>query len=202
MTEPDYFTLAELRALPDVSNTSKYSNARCLAVAAYFTSIIEREVGCAFIERTVTDELHDGGSDAIALDKGYVRSVTSATENGVAVTDYLVAPRGGVLIRMSSATSGVPIRWASGTLNVSVTYKHGFSAVAPDDIKEQAMKATRAHLMATASSSSQAERQTSLSTDMGVVGFVVAGPNRPTGYPELDAVINGYKATLDVLGFA
>lgn len=202
MTEPDYFTLAELRTLPDVSNTTKYPNARCLAVAAYFVGVIEREVGAAFIERTVTNELHDGGDYEIALDKAYVRSVTSATENGVAVSDYMIADKGGVLVRMASATSGSKIRWARGIRNVSVTYKHGYSAVAPDDIKEQAMKATRMHLMATSATNWQADRQTSLSTDMGVVGYVVAGPDRPTGYPELDAVINGYKRKLDVLGFA
>lgn len=202
MAEPDYFTLAELRALPDVSNASKYPDSRVLDVAAQFVAIIEREVGVAFIARTVTAERHDGGTDEITLNRGYVRSITSATENGVAVSDTLTADAGGVLLRFSGANGGTPISWASGRRNVSVTYVHGYSAAPPADIKAQALKATRLELMATAATNGMNDRQTSLSTEQGVIGFIVAGPDRPTGYPQLDAVIKGWQARLDVLGFA
>lgn len=200
MADPEYFTLAELRALPDMSDTTKYPEARCLSAAAKFVAIIEREVGTSFIARTVTSERHDGGDYEIALDHGYVQSVTSATEGGVAVTDTLVVDRGGVLLRMSSA--GQRVRWASGRRNVAVTYQRGYSSSPPADIKEQAMQATRLHLMSTSSTNWANSRQTSLSTDMGVLGFVVAGSDRPTGYPELDAVIVGWRDRLNVLGFA
>lgn len=202
MAQPDYFTLAEVRALPDVSNAGKYSDERVLDVAAQFVAIIEREVGVAFVERTVTAERHDGGTDEIALHHGYVRSVDSATENGVTVTDTLSADAGGVLLRFSGANGGTPISWASGRRNVSVTYTHGYADTVPADIKAQTLKAVRLELMATSSTNSTSARQTSLSTESGVLGFVVAGPDRPTGYPELDAVIAGWRSRLDVLGFA
>jgi hypothetical protein len=195
---PDYFTLPELRALPDVSNETKYPNARCEAAAAKFVDIIEREVGTSFITRTITGERHNGGGSAIVLKRPFARSITSATENGAAVTDELVV-EDGVLYRLSG---GYPVPWRSGILNVSVTYTSGYSSTPPADIKEQALQATRLHLMATAATNWANSRQTSMSNEQGVIGFVVAGPDRPTGYPELDAVINGWKAKLDVFGFA
>lgn len=198
---PDYFTLDELRALPDVSNATKYPNDRVEEIAAQFVEIIEREVGTSFIARTVDDELHDGGGYEITLDAGYVipGSTITATEDGVAVTDDLIADRGGILVRYSD---GSKVRWARGVRNIAVTYEAGYSATPPADIKAQALKATRLELMATTSTNWSSDRQTSLSTDMGVVGFVVAGPDRPTGYPQLDAVINGWRDKLNVLGFA
>jgi hypothetical protein len=97
---PEYFTLAELRTLPDMSSES---DSRIEAAAAWAVGIIEREVGTSFVARTVTGEIHDGGTDAIVLDRPYVLSVTSATENGAAVTDTLRV-RDGIVRRFSGAT--------------------------------------------------------------------------------------------------
>ena len=33
------------------------------------------------------------------------------------------------------------------------------------------------------------DRRTSLSTEQGTVSYVIAGEDRPTGYPDVDAVI-------------
>lgn len=197
---PEYFTLAELRAMPDMSSATAYPPTRVETAAAYIVGVIEREVGTSFIPRTVVDEVHDGGTSAIALQSGHVLSVTSAKENGVAVTDTLLV-RNGVLLRVSG-TNNTPIRWAAGYANVKVTYGSGYSTSPPADVKEMALKGTRAHLLANASDSQMNDRRTSLNTDMGVIQFVVAGEGRPTGYPEVDAMILGWKARLDVFGFA
>lgn len=194
---PDYFTLLELRALPDVSNTTKYPNDRVEAVAAKFVEIIEREVGTAFIERLAT-ETYDGGEWAIVPMKAHPREIVAATENGVDITAS-VAVKDGTLVKLSGYSLS---RWASGVQNIEVTYSYGYAAEPPADIKEQALQATRLHLMSTSSTNWQNSRQTSMSTEMGVLGFVVAGPDRPTGYPELDAVIIGWRDRLNVYGFA
>lgn len=197
MTEPDYFTLDELRAMPDLSSDTKYPPERCLLAAAYIVGVIEREVGTSFIERTETDEAHDGGVGPIMLDYPHVRQVVSATENGTTVTEPL-ASVGGVLYRGS--TAGSP--WLPGLGNILVTYKRGYSATPPADIKEMALKGTRAHLLSTAATSSMADRQTTLVNETGTSTFVVAGEKRPTGYPDVDAAILGWKDRLDVHGFA
>jgi len=199
----DYFTEAELRALPQMSDTVTYTTARVEAAAAHITSIIEREVGTSFISRTVTAEIHDGGEDAIVLRKPYVISVTSATEDGVAVTDTLRA-KSGILRRFSSSTSFTPIVWTTGTGNVSVTYQAGYTALAdiPKDVKEAAMKGTRAYLLETNSNAAIDDRRTSMNTEMGTINYVIAGEDRPTGYPQVDAVILAWKARLNNYGFA
>jgi hypothetical protein len=198
---PDYFTLAELDALPNMTE-GRYSTARKEAAAAYVVGIIERVVGTSFVARTVTDERHDGGCDAIVLNSAHVLSVTSATEDGAAVTDTLRA-QGGVLRRFSGATSFTPVRWSTGVGNVLVTYQSGYSATVPDDVKEAALQATRWRLMATNSNSDLNARQTSITNEMGgTVNFAVAGTDRPTGYPDVDAVILGWRDELDVFGFA
>lgn len=200
MTEPDYFLLADFRQLPDVSNATKYPDALVLAAAAYITAIIEREVGTSFVARTVTAEIHDGGCDAVVLKSSFVRSVTSASVDGVAVTNDLRAPSG--VLRQFSAGTYTPVVFASGTGNVSVTYQSGYSAAPPDDIKSAAMQATRARLMETSASASIDDRRTSLSNESGTVNFVIAGEGRPTGYPVVDEVIMGWKRKLNVFGFA
>lgn len=197
---PDYFTLAELNALPNMGE-ARYTAARKEAAAAYVVGIIEREVNTSFIARTITDELHDGGGYGILLEKPYVLSVTSATENGIAVTDILRA-RSGVLRRYATATSTTPSRWSDGIENVAVTYEAGYSETVPDDIKEAALQATRWRLIATNSNSDLNARQTSITNEMGgTVQYSVAGPDRPTGYPEVDAVIVGWRKRLNTVTY-
>lgn len=203
MADPEYFTLAELRALPQMGDTVTYTEARCLAAAAHITATIEREVGTSFIARTVTGEVHDGGCYGIVLNKAHVLSVTSATEDGAAVTDTLRV-KSGIVRRFPSASSFTPGYWSAGTGNVAITYQAGYCVLVdiPKDIKEAALKGTRAHLLASDSDALIDDRRTSLNTDQGTVNFVIAGPDRPTGYPEVDAAILGWKAKLDVYGFA
>ncbi len=198
---PEYFTLAELNALPNMGE-AKYTDARKEAAAAYVVGIIERVVKTSFVARTVTSERHDGGRDGIVLRNPHVISVTSATESGSAVTDTLRVVNG-VLRRFSSATSFTPVSWTPGTGNVLVTYQSGYSVAAPADIKEVALLATRWRLIASNSNSDMNARQTSMTNDMGgTTQYAVAGVDRPTGYPEVDAVIIGWRDRLTGYGFA
>lgn len=194
----EYFTLAELNALPNMAE-ARYSTARKEAAAAWAVGIIEREIETSFVARTVTDEPHDGGGYAIVLDTPHVLSVTSATENGAAVTDTLKV-RNGVVRRFGSATATTPGRWASGVQNVTVTYQAGYSTTVPSDVKEAALQATRWRLMATNSNSDMNARQTSVTNELGgTTTYAVAGPDRPTGYPEVDAVIVAWKRRLNTV---
>lgn len=197
---PEYFTLVELNALPNMGE-GRYSDARKEAAAAYVVGIIERVVKTSFIARTITGERHDGGSYGILLNKPYVLSVTSATENGVAVTDTLRATSG-ILRRFATASSTTPSRWSSGVENIAVTYQAGYSATVPSDIKEAALLATRWRLIASNSNSDMNARQTSMTNDMGgTTSYAVAGVDRPTGYPEVDAVIMGYARSLNTVTY-
>lgn len=197
----EYFTEAELRALPQMDNETKFTLARCEAAAAYIVAVIEREVGTSFISRTVTGQTYDGdGTSVLRLRTPHVLSVTSATVGGVAVTDTLTV-RGGLLRRYASGAS-VPGMWAKGLDNIAVTYASGYSSTVPADVKEAALKGTRAHLLSTMANSAMDDRRTSMTSDMGTVSFVVAGADRPTGYPDVDAVIMAWRKRLNVYGWA
>lgn len=192
---PDYFTLAEFRALPHMSDTDKYPDARIEATAAYVTAAIEREVGTSFIPRTVTGESHNG-SCLVVLNSPYVQSVTSATENGIAVPDTLTAPSG--ILQRFATGSYTPTGWSYGVGNISVTYVAGYSTTPPADIKEAAMQWTRWRLLATNSNAEMSARQTSQTNDMGTIQYAVAGPDHPSGYPEVDVVVVGWRERIRV----
>lgn len=201
MADPDYFTLTAFRDMADMSDATKYPDAVVEDAADYITGIVEREVGTSFVARTVT-ETYDGGGSAIVLRKPFVQSVTSATEDGVAVTDTLRAANG--VLRKYAAGTYTPLSWTSGVGNVSVTYVHGYSTLAtiPADIRGAVMQGVRARLMETSSTAGINDRRTSLTNEAGTVNFVVAGEGHPTGYPVVDEVIMGWKRKLDVFGFA
>lgn len=218
MADPDYFTIAEFRALPDMSDTDRYSDALVLLRAAEVTGIIEREVGTSFVARQVTDEPHNGGpvqplpgapgviaylplvgSYSIVLDSDYVQTgqPVTATENGDAVTDDLVVTHG-VLRRFSPGDRIYPLPWLPGTGNVLVSYVAGYSAQPPPDIKAAAMDGTRYRLLEKDSQAGIDARRTSTTTEMGTTTFVVAGEKRPTGYPDVDSVILGWARRLEI----
>lgn len=194
MADPEYFTLAELRALPQMSDTDLYSEARCLAAAAHVTSVIERVVGTSFVARTVTGEVHDGGCYEIFLTHAWALSVTSATENGVTVTDTLRL-RDQRVLRYATGTY-TPRSWRAGFDNVAITYQSGYSATPPADVKEAALQATKLRLIETNSNAAPMGRQSNLNTDAGSYTFPPASADRPFGQPEIDSVILGWRDQL------
>lgn len=196
-----YFTEAELRDLPQMDDAIKYTAARVTAARNWIESVIERNVGTSFEARTVTDEIHNGGVYSIALHKPFILSVTSATENGVAVTDTL-SVKGGVLQRYATGATS-PTLWASGCRNIKVTYQAGYSAAPPADLKEAALSAARDWLLRRYGQQGVSDRALSLQTEMGSTVYATASEKhgRPTGIPDVDVVIMGYVNELDVYGF-
>lgn len=191
----EYFTENEFRALPDMDDATAYPDAAIEAAEAYIVGVIEREVGTSFIGRTVTGEKHDGGVYSIPLNAARVLSVTSVTQNGVAVSGSELNLDGSILERFAvGATS--PSLWATGRRNISVTYSSGYSSTPPADVKSAAMYGTRARLLEKSAATGMDERRTSLNTDMGVINYTVAGQDNPTGYPQVDAVILGWRRAL------
>lgn len=193
---PDYFTLAELRALPHMGDVVKYPDDRVEAAAAYIVGIIEREVGTSFVARTVT-ETFNGGCSKVVLDNASVQSITSVTVSGTPLTLGNVHERGGVVTYIIGNAKQF---FSVGYDNVVVVYEAGYSSTPPPDIKEAALKGTRAHLLATAQNTAMDDRRTTLTTEGGTVAFTVAGKDQPTGYPEVDATILAWRDT--EVGFA
>lgn len=200
MADPDYFTLAEFRLLPDMGSSTTYSDDQILAAAAYFTAIVEREIGEPFIPRTFTETLSGAGAYGLVLGQSHVRSIGSLTVGGTTVDTSLIDTFGGVLRYKANLYAG-PV-WTPGVANVVVTYVAGRYSAAPADIKDAVMWATRDRLLGQSDQNGVDIRRTSLATDMGTVSYVLPGEKRPTGYPELDALIASYVRTTPSFGFA
>lgn len=195
----DYFTLEELRAEPDVASTERYPDDRVTAAGEYVQGIIEGACQTSFVAREVTETLDGTGATRLMLSTPFVLAVNSVTIDGVACTDEFTVSHG-VLERRTVGTF-TPLVWTRGRRNIVVNYDAGYSATPPADIKGAALQATRARLLATSDYSVINDRQTSLTTELGTIGFVVAGEDRPTGYPEVDAVINRWAKKLNTVTF-
>lgn len=194
----EYFTEAELRALPQMSDTTRYPLARVDGVAAFVVSRIEGFVGTSFVERTVTDEPHDGGVCDVVLNDPRARSLVSVTVAGTPVDLALLSLRAGVL----RYRTGAAFAWG-GHDNVLVTYKTGYAAAVPGDVKEAALAWTRWRLLATNSNAEMDARQTQVTNEFGgTTVFAVASKDRPSGYPDVDAVLVDWRDRLNVFGFA
>lgn len=196
--------MADFRLLPDMASATNYPDALVLEAAAYITAIIDREIFgsvqgqlIGFIPRTITETLDGSGYNHLVLSTPYVRSLTSVTIGGTSVGTSGVDVQGGVL---RYTNRGV---WTSGIGNVVVQYTAGFGTAVPADIRGAAMHGTRYRLLTTSAKSSQAARAVSTSNEAGgTTTYVIAGPDRPTGFPEVDAVIMGWKARTASFGFA
>ena len=87
------------------------------------TNAVELDLGRAIVKQTFT-ETRDGGDPVIRLKKTPVISVTSVTENGVALStgDYILR-RSNMLQRGTTTSRWC---WAGGWENVTVTYVAGY----------------------------------------------------------------------------
>lgn len=199
MADPDYFTLDEFRALPDCGG-STFTDDQINAAAAYFAAIVEREAGGSLIPRTRTDTLRGDGSCALALSTVHVVSLTTVTVAGTSVSVAGLDASTGLLQYATTSTLGGTV-WPLGA-EVVVTYTAGLFASCPADVKDAVMWATRDWLLSQSDQNGVDIRRTSISTEYGVTSYVLPGEKRPTGYPDLDAVIASYaRKTVDV-GFA
>lgn len=196
---PEYFTLPELRALPDMADVVKYPDAAVELEAAHVVDVIERNA-FPFVVRQVTGEVHSGTranrqNRSITLSKRYAREVTGLTVNGVAFTaselDELLVVRGVVHRYEGGAVSPSP--WSYGVRNIVVDYTHGFSETPPDDVKRAALQATRVCLLTNRGRAGVSDRATSITNELGNIKLATAGVDGPFGIPEVDEVVLGYK---------
>jgi hypothetical protein len=92
--------------------------------------------------------------------------------------------------------------WTCGVSNVTVVYSAGDFATCPADIKDAVMWATRDRLLSQDARTGSDARKTTVNTEYGTTTYVLPGEKRPTGYPELDALIASYLRSTPSYGFA
>ncbi len=133
--------LTDAKAHLGITSTASDDELRRFLDAA--TDMCESYAGRSLRRRTVTAETHDGGSESVLLCWTPVISVTSVTDDGTAVADYVLESDSGVLWR--DELTGTP--WTTGRRVVSVTYVAGYAAP-PADVQQAVLEALR-HLWTT-----------------------------------------------------
>lgn len=204
-----YFTEEELRDLPQMENTDRYTEARITRAREWIESIIERKVGTSFELRTSTETFDGDRANSmvgIILSRPYARAVTSLVSNGTTFSvDQLAALsiRDGVLIQRAAGWYTATAPWDPGRRNIVVTYTSAYSTIPPSDIKEAALTAARDWLLRRYGNQGVSDRAVSLQTEMGNTVFATANDLfRPTGIPDVDATIMGWANRIDLGGFA
>lgn len=136
----DVITLAEAKSALNIGTTISKHDAELEGWITAVSNRLDRLVG-PVVKRTITAELHDGGTGVVFTRFHPVDSVTSVTEyeDGIGTTltaeTTLTAPQDGYLLRYGRSirrrSLGADATFPCGRSNVSVTYSAGrFTATA------------------------------------------------------------------------
>ena len=182
-----YAELADIRALEGMSNTSKYPTAALEAARAQAADRFEWATRVAWVPRYARETLDGNNRSDLTLTWPQPRQILSVTTDGTVVSD-LTAFRlysFGVIER----TNGV---WFladvyGGGQNVTVEYTHGYDRP-PEDIRWAFLTYVRYLLYET--QSRIPDRASAFTTPDGTFQLVTAGFQRPTGLPDVDAILN------------
>lgn len=193
-----YFTVADLRALPDMDDSSRFlTDERLQAAHDWIASLIRRECDTSFVVETVVDELVTGrGSCGLRLADPYVRTVTAVSVDGA---DWDAAAVAAVVVDAGFIYQLGDLAWPIGRKNIKVTYTAGYSTEPSADLREAALRAARNWLLTMDGWSGVDERSTSITNDYGNVNLSVASADgRPTGLPMADATITAWARRVRV----
>ena len=189
-----YFELNELRAMADMSiaafNTERLRNAR-----QWIEEIIDQATGTSFVRRYARDffnqsPTYDQFVTRFMLLTPNTRRIISATVNGTALTSPQLA--GLTIDPVNRIVMSDGSTWPYGYRVVDIRYEAGLTDTCPGDLHDVALQAARWRLISTDGESGIPSRATSLTNQFGNVQLSTAGNRRPTGIPDVDAVIMSY----------
>lgn len=179
--------LADIRALEGLSNTTKYPTALLESARVQAEQRFEWSTWVSWVPRYARDILDGNNRSDIVLTRQRPRTVLSVTTDGTVQTDLTQFRlyTYGVLER----TNGV---WFladvyGGGQNVIVEYTHGYDRP-PEDLRWAFLTYVRYLLYET--QSRIPDRASAFTTPDGTFQLVTAGFQRPTGLPDVDAILN------------
>ncbi len=190
------FDVAELReSYPELSDTARYTSAEIRRARDEAIARLEQAAQVSFSTRRTFQTISGDDTTRLLLPHVEVSGVVSVTIydetipgadqvedafNATELLDVEIDGPAGVLKRTDGDV------WPRGHRNVVVEYEHGYE-FAPEPVRRAAMKLAVEALVPSALPS----RALSQTTDLGEIRISVANPEagRPTGDPEIDAVI-------------
>ena len=172
----------EMRAFDSAfASAATYPDARMRAARTAAEQRLEKACRVAFVPRARRVVLAGNDSDTLFLPDNAVRRIVTLSVDGAAFTADEIAALD--VREWGRLTRGDAYAFEYGA-SVDVFYEHGLDY--PDaPVVQAAMLLAREYLVRSALSS----RATVEATDVGFFRVSVAGPDRPTGIPEVDAVI-------------
>jgi hypothetical protein len=183
-----YAELAEIRALDALTNLTSYPTAKLETARLQAESRFEEATGVAWVPRHALETLTGRNSNTLLLRYRPPRTLIAATIAGTVVSDLatLRLEPYGLVSRTVGLTFPRPVTTAG---NVTVEYTYGYDTP-PADLKQAFLAYVRYLLLDTRSRIP--DRASVMTTDSGTFTLVTAGFRRPTGLPEVDAVLNDY----------
>jgi hypothetical protein len=190
-----YVTIPEIRALPNLGDITKFTDAELADARDWFETIFERHTGMAFVPRTATERL-DGRYATIMLKHWpviavtAVRSYTSATGYTAFTVDELAD--------LKVDPTGEIKRYAAGAWpgDVELDYIHG-QAAPPADIKDAALVAIRQKLLRD-QSGDRGNRQYGVAQE----GVFVRNVQGPFFNDEVNGIADAYRDAYKLPGMA
>jgi hypothetical protein len=187
------FTLAELRALSladaqtPLASTTDYPNSTLEETRERITDRFADYCGVSFIPRFARIEIPGTGQYSIEVPHRLVTSILSASISGVTQTPGDIEPIADT--RLLHLTSGI---WSRPTIpdpkNVTLAYEYGWASP-PEDIRRAAMRLAVHELVR----SGMPDRALSFTNEFGNMRLASPGVNTPTGFPEVDEVLNRHR---------
>lgn len=181
-----YFTLAEARRVPALSDTNRYSDTQIVEVRTVVEDTIDGHIGFSFTGRYAKETITAESGLLLRLGKPYINAIRSVSVSGTALTSGQL----GTVTFDDAGTVMYPSRWPVGLGAVTVGYEHGRSYV-PAPVKRAALLLAKAWLLP----SPIDDRATAFTSEEGVT-YSIATPGRGgsiTGIPDVDQVIGLYQ---------
>lgn len=193
-----YAELPEIRALDALTSAVSYPTAKLEAARAQAEARFEEATGVAWVPRHARETLTGASTSRLTLAYRPPRSLIAATIDAVAIADLTTL----TLYPWGAIDRNTGLTWPSPTAttrNVVVEYTYGYDTP-PNDLRQAFLTYCR-YLLVDARSRIP-DRASVMATDMGTFTLTTAGFRRPTGLPEIDAILNDYDQRIPgVAGF-
>lgn len=184
-----YTTIADVRQLDGMNDTTTYSDADLTSAISQATILVDRYTGTSWEFNTFSVTLSGNNSTCIRLRdyEGrtvlFPQTITSCTIDGDAqtTTNWALHPHG--LVERDTGTFG----YTRPGRNVVIAGTAGATSSAPDDIVWATEVLARHYALGL--KSRIPDRALSIQNDFGTVRLSTPAPNRASGLPEVDAVL-------------
>jgi len=193
LCEGHLFEIADLRAFdPAFADATRYTGPLCRSARAAAEERFEKACRQAFVGRGRRVRLRSEGNSRLRVADNAVRRLVAGSVDGVPLTAAEVAET--VVREWGAFDRPAGKVWPLGSL-VGLHYEHGAPGPTPE-ISQAVMLLAREYLVR----SSLSSRATVEATDVGFFRVSVAAPDRPTGLPEVDAVIRAVGRSRPLVG--